>query len=341
MIDTKVYYPNQLKDAAEQLKAGQLVAFPTETVFGLGAMANNDQAIAKVFEVKGRPADNPLIVHVSSIDSVKNYVTEIHPWAQKLMEAFWPGPLTIIFPTNEHLISPLATTHQPSVGLRMPNQIETLLLIDMVGFPLVGPSANLSTKPSPTQVEHVLHDFSGKIAGVVANRQPLTEIGVESTVVYPTDDQITILRPGYITADMIQEYVDVPVVEKTAQEQLSGEKVMSPGVKYKHYAPKQPVYLVPASADLADWQLLIDQLPSAIGLLADQSLCDRLKDQVAVTYSLGAPGDILTATRNLYAGLRYFDQRPVEAIIAQGLDSTNPQARAYMNRLSKASQHVL
>lgn len=341
MKDTKVFYPEHLKEATQALKAGELVAFPTETVFGLGAMANNDQAIAKVFEVKGRPADNPLIVHVSSIESVANYVTEIHPLAQVLMEAFWPGPLTIIFPTNESLISPLATNHQDSVGLRMPKQMETLLLIDMAGFPLVGPSANLSTTPSPTKVEHVLHDFSGKIAGVVANREPLTEIGVESTVIYPSDDQITILRPGYITAEMISQYVDVPVVEKTAQEQLSDQKVMSPGVKYKHYAPKQPVYLVPASASLEDWQAMVSRLPGKVALLADQKICQYLENQTSAQYSLGEPGDILSATRNLYAGLRYFDQLDCDAILAQGLDQKNPQAHAYMNRLSKASQHVL
>ena len=339
-MKTQVFSPSQLNIAAELLKQGALVAFPTETVFGLGAVANNSQAIQRVFEVKGRPADNPLIVHVASIDSVKNYVTEINAVSQRLMEAFWPGPLTIIFPTNADKISPLATNYQNTVGLRMPRQLETLLLIEMVGFPLVGPSANLSTKPSPTHVDHVLHDLSGKIAGVVANQQPLTEIGVESTVVYPSQDQITILRPGAITAEMIKEVIDIPVIEKTADQQLASQEIMSPGVKYTHYSPSQPVYIVKASHSIQEWKDILNKEACKIGLLADQDHVDSLKDYVDFTYCLGPAGDVSQATRNLFAGLRFLELTDCQVIFAQGFEEAN-LSHAYMNRLTKASKLMI
>lgn len=339
-MKTRVFEPASLKEAAQLLKEGHLVAFPTETVFGLGAIANNDQAIKKVYEVKGRPADNPLIVHVSTIDSVEKYVESINKNAKVLMEAFWPGPLTIIFPVKEGVISPVAINYQDRVAIRMPRQLETLLLIEMVGFPLVGPSANLSGKPSPTSVDHVLHDFDGKIAGVVANRQALTDVGVESTVVYPAEDSVVILRPGVIHKELLSQVLDVPIIEKTSQEQLADKTLMSPGVKYTHYSPKQPVYLMQAHNEMKDWQEVIKEFSGRIGILADNTYINNLKDQVFASYSLGAREDWASATQNLFAGLRYLEATNCDLILAQGLEDRN-ETHAYMNRLTKASNLVL
>lgn len=339
-MKTEIYSMKNLKKAAEQIKAGEIVAFPTETVFGLGAIANNDEAIRKVYQVKGRPSDNPLIVHVSSIESVYEYVEEVNDVARNLMENFWPGPLTIIFPMKENVFSQVATNGQTTVAMRMPRQLETIMLIEMVGFPIVGPSANLSGRPSPTQVDHVLHDFDHKIAGIVTNHRELTEIGVESTVVYPMEDKVLILRPGMVTQSMLQTVLKVPVLEKTSAEQLNDQHVMSPGVKYTHYSPNKPVYLMSSKHSLEKWQQFIKQHPEKIGVLATQKVIDNVSERVDQCYCLGAEGDIYSATRHLFNGLRSLEQTDCDIILAEGF-VLNDESRAYMNRLTKASNYVI
>lgn len=339
-METQIFTLENLKEAARLLKAGELVAFPTETVYGLGAMANNAQAVRRVYEVKGRPSDNPLIVHVSHPEKVSAYVASVNDTARQLMAYFWPGPLTLILPLKEGIFAPEVTLGQSTVAVRMPRQIETLMLIEMCGFPLVGPSANLSGRPSPTQLDHVLHDFNGQIAGVVQSRQDRAEVGVESTVVLPEVNQITILRPGFITAEMMAAKLAIPVVERTADQQMASGQVMSPGVKYHHYAPMQPVYLVGADHTIADWEGILAQFPQKLGLLADQAVVDRYQARVWATYSLGEPGNPLSATQGLFAGLRYLETTGCELILAQGILNQGP-GHAYMNRLSRASQHVL
>lgn len=337
---TQVFDYQNLKDAAMLLKAGELVAFPTETVFGLGAIANNETAVSKVFEAKGRPSDNPLIVHVSQISQVHDTVAEVNELSERLMNEFWPGPLTIIFPLKEDVYAPSVTPGKKTVAMRMPRQLETLLLIDMVGFPLVGPSANLSGKPSPTSAEHVLHDFDGKIAGVVKSQTSIAEIGVESTVVLAEEDRIVILRPGAVTRKMLEKMA--PVTEMTANQQLANKEIQSPGVKYLHYSPKQPVYLLPHDYSKQDWLMEMDKHNVDIGILADDELlafCQQNKNFYS-SYSLGEHSDIASATRQLYAGLRFLEQSNCEIIFAQGF-SDGDDSHAYMNRLTKASNYVL
>lgn len=341
-MQTKVYGREDLREAAEVLKHGELVAFPTETVFGLGAIANNNQAVQQVFKTKGRPSDNPLIVHVHSIESVNEYVSEVNDVALKLMETFWPGPLTIIFPIKEGIFAKSVTPNQQTVGLRMPKQLETLLLIEMVGFPLVGPSANLSGKPSPTSVEHVIHDFGGKIAGVVDNYTEFTQVGVESTVVWPTKDRIEILRPGAITRTMLQEATGIEVVEKTSEEQLNGAAIASPGVKYTHYSPSQPVYMVDAQASIDKWKSLLKQAEGKIGILAQEDIIQVLKAEGIKFnyYSLGEKEEIEQATQRLFAGLRHLDKSDSVEIYAQSFIESE-ETHAYLNRLSKASSSMI
>ncbi|MGX7106695.1 L-threonylcarbamoyladenylate synthase [Hutsoniella sourekii] len=344
--DTKVFQADQLDQAAQLLQAGELVAFPTETVYGLGAIANNDQAVRSVYQAKGRPSDNPLIVHVCKQEGIDQYVEAISPQAQVLMDEFWPGPLTIIFPCRRGIFAPSVTGGMDTVAIRMPRQALTLALIEKVGFPLVGPSANLSGKPSPTQVDHVLHDLSGLISGVVANNLPFTDIGVESTVVYPEADQMSILRPGAITQPMIQAVSDLPVIVKSAHQQIeSATPVASPGVKYRHYSPKQPVESVSSDYSYQDWKRIIEgyqEIP--IGILASQEIIDHLKDcpNIVSTYSLGSHQEafIESATRRLFSGLRYLEESDCQLILVELL-ANEEASQAYLNRLSKASRNML
>ena len=223
---TKKFRLGELDEAAALLRRGELVAFPTETVYGLGAIATKEQAVAKVFQAKGRPSDNPLIVHVKDAQQVFDYAAEVPKLAKDLMERFWPGPLTIILPVKPGVFPANVNNAQETVAFRMPNQHSALRLIDLVGAPLVGPSANLSGKPSPTSVDHVMQDFDGVIAGVVAGDTDQAQIGVESTVVRPMSDRLIILRPGAITQSMLKQ-VCPKVQEFSVAEQLAAPQLQS------------------------------------------------------------------------------------------------------------------
>lgn len=341
-MKTQIFNRTNLNQAADLLKAGQLVAFPTETVYGLGAICTDEQAVNRVFQAKGRPSDNPLIVHVASQDQAQSLARKVSHKAQALMDHFWPGPLTIIFPVKPGIIAANVTGGKNSVAIRMPDQNLTLQLIKAVGIPLVGPSANLSGKPSPTSLAHVLHDFDGKIAGVLENTSDLTQVGVESTVVYPHDQGVDILRPGLITAEQIQGVLHCSVNHLSEREQLDNLDVASPGVKYTHYSPSQPVALVEAGKSIEEWRTLITEQDQTIGLLVDDELIMKLSElpQVVASYSLGPSGSIQEATRHLYAGLRYLDDSNCQLIFVQGFTMKN-DTFALMNRIRKASSFVL
>ena len=338
---TKKFRLGELDEAAALLRRGELVAFPTETVYGLGAIATKEQAVAKVFQAKGRPSDNPLIVHVKDAQQVFDYAAEVPKLAKDLMERFWPGPLTIILPVKPGVFPANVNNDQETVAFRMPNQHSALRLIDLVGAPLVGPSANLSGKPSPTSVDHVMQDFDGVIAGVVAGDTDQAQIGVESTVVRPMSDRLIILRPGAITQSMLKQ-VCPKVQEFSVAEQLAAPQLQSPGVKYRHYSPKQAVFLFESSEDLANLHAELVAKGGRVGLLADESIIQALGQQspVVATYSLGQPNDADSATRQLYAGLRALEASDCDWILAQAvLDSE--KYHAYMNRLNKAATSML
>ena len=338
---TKKFRLGELDEAAALLRRGELVAFPTETVYGLGAIATKEQAVAKVFQAKGRPSDNPLIVHVKDAQQVFDYAAEVPKLAKDLMERFWPGPLTIILPVKAGVFPANVNNGQETIAFRMPNQHSALRLIDLVGAPLVGPSANLSGKPSPTSVDHVMQDFDGVIAGVVAGDTDQAQIGVESTVVRPMSDRLIILRPGAITQSMLKQ-VCPKVQEFSVAEQLAAPQLQSPGVKYRHYSPKQAVFLFESSEDLANLHAKLVAKGGRVGLLADESIIQALGQQspVVATYSLGQPNDADSATRQLYAGLRALEASDCDWILAQAvLDSE--KYHAYMNRLNKAATSML
>ena len=338
---TKKFRLGELDEAAALLRRGELVAFPTETVYGLGAIATKEQAVAKVFQAKGRPSDNPLIVHVKDAQQVFDYAAEVPKLAKDLMERFWPGPLTIILPVKPGVFPANVNNDQETVAFRMPNQHSALRLIDLVGVPLVGPSANLSGKPSPTSVDHVMQDFDGVIAGVVAGDTDQAQIGVESTVVRPMSDRLIILRPGAITQSMLKQ-VCPKVQEFSEAEQLAAPQLQSPGVKYRHYSPKQAVFLFESSEDLANLHAKLVAKGGRVGLLADESIIQALGQQspVVATYSLGQPNDADSATRQLYAGLRALEASDCDWILAQAVLESE-KYHAYMNRLNKAATSML
>ncbi|MPN07586.1 Threonylcarbamoyl-AMP synthase [bioreactor metagenome] len=250
------------------------------------------------------------------------------------MEAFWPGPLTLIFPMKEGVFAPTVTAGHNTVALRMPAQEQTLELIRKTGFPLVGPSANTSGKPSPTTAQHVLHDLSGKIAGILDGGE--TQIGLESTVLDLTNaDGPVILRPGAITEVQLE-----PIIGKlagSAQTTNEAEAPKAPGMKYQHYAPAQPVILIDGTA--ADWEGVIEEYRGkgkAIGILASEEQLAVHKAAARATYSLGLKDDVAAASQRLYAGLRYLDEQPIDVILAEAYDLSG-LGKAFMNRLEKAA----
>lgn len=328
-METKVFSKEEIADAAALIKAGEVVAFPTETVYGLGADATDPTAAEKVFQAKHRPADNPLIVTVANPAMVAEFAT-ITPAAKQLMAAFWPGPLTIILPIIPGKLSMIVTGGLQTAAFRMPANALTREMITLAGRPIVGPSANLSGKPSGTRPAHVLHDFDGAIAGVLDDGP--TQVGVESTVIDMTANPPAILRPGEITAAQLEPIIG-PV--QTDQHQVgANETPKAPGMKYKHYAPNAQVVIVDHPAD---WPLALQwaaKQPAPYGVLATDELLTQVPAAVP-TYSLGE--DLTSATHNLFAGLRWFDLHPtVKLILAEAFSPTGLGA-AYMNRLNKSA----
>lgn len=314
--------------AANLLKQGKLVAFPTETVYGLGADALNPQAVQQVYAVKHRPTDNPLNLTVSSFAMVKKYAAHIPDAAKLLMENFWPGPLTIILPLKYAAINKIVTNGLPTIAFRMPDNQATLQMITALGDPIVGPSANTSGRPSPTTAEHVLQDLGGKIAAVLDDGA--TNVGVDSTIIDMSLAQPMILRPGVITADEIADVIGQPVMMQ--KEAATGSQ------KYKHYEPQAQVIIVDKVSQFPQAIAQMEQTGEPFGIMAtDQVLAQQHVVRFKEQFSLG--DSVVSASQHLYDGLRYFDMYPeVKTILVQGFPATGIGI-AYMNRLEKAAGH--
>ncbi len=243
--DTRLmpYGRESVCEAAELLEHGELVAIPTETVYGLAADALNENAVKKIVLAKGRPQDNPLIVHISSMKMLSPLVREIPDTAKVLAERFWGGPLTMIFPKSDKIPS-VTSGGLDTVAVRMPASEAAREIIRKCGFPLAVPSANLSGKPSPTTARHVFEDMNGRIPLIIDGGE--CAVGVESTVICFKGDKIHILRPGGITAEMLSQFCEVEVDKAVTAQPEKDERVLSPGMKYKHYSPKADVYVVNA-----------------------------------------------------------------------------------------------
>lgn len=336
-METQIFTKENLEIAAKALQQGEIVSFPTETVYGLGAIATSQEAVLKVFEAKGRPSDNPLIVHISDIQQMTSTVEEVPEIALTLAKAFWPGPLTMILKAKPGIYAPALSAGLPTVSFRMPNHPLTLELISKVGIPLVGPSANLSTKPSPTKVEHVFEDMNGRIRGIVDGGS--STVGVESTVIDLTNDEgPVILRPGVITKEQIEAVIG-PIqstVKTTAGER---EVPKSPGMKYRHYAPKTPVLVVEGTVEA--FEEVINQYKlqgKTVGVMAQDVIVESLKDTVNGVYYMGESVDDMN--RALFDALRTLDHLKLDVILAESAPEVGVGI-AYMNRLKKAASTTL
>lgn len=330
-VEKEQVYP-QIKEASDLLKQNKVVAFPTETVYGLGANAWSDEAVQKVFQAKGRPSDNPLIVHIASRNQVESLAVDISEVAKKCMDAFWPGPLTIVMKRKEGL-SNAVTAGLSTVGIRMPDHPIALALIKEANLPIAAPSANISGKPSPTSAAHVKEDLDGKIAGIVDGGA--TGVGVESTVIdCTTEGQIVILRPGGITKEQLENVTGVDVLFDDA---LFTEKKQpkAPGMKYTHYAPNAPLYLVEGSP--AFLQSLVDEKRKKglkVGVLTTAERKEMY--QADTLFTCGYRNDLASVNHHLYDVLRKFNHAHVDIIFSETFPKQGVGV-ALMNRLEKAA----
>lgn len=330
-----------IKQAGDILKSGGLVAFPTETVYGLGADALNEQAAKKIYAAKGRPSDNPLIVHITNMEALDKITEYIPQEARIVADAYWPGPLTMIFRKSE--IVPMGTTGGlNTVAVRMPSHEIAREVIDAGGGYIAAPSANTSGRPSPTAAEHVQEDLSGRIDMIVDGGA--VEIGVESTILDMTVTPPMILRPGAITREMLNEVIGEVAVDKTLMNPNSKKAPKAPGMKYRHYAPK---------ADLTVIEGELDRVADEINRLAQEKLSEGYKVGIIGTEEtvgkypfgdvkcIGTREDEATIASHLFGILREFDNDGVEYIYSESFDSEGIGS-AIMNRLLKAAgQHII
>jgi L-threonylcarbamoyladenylate synthase len=332
IVDKQSIYP-QIKEAAQLLKSGEVVAFPTETVYGLGANAKDAKAVEKIFVAKGRPSDNPLIVHIAHPKQLEEMVSAIPDVAHTLIKRFWPGPLTLILPKKEGVISDPVTAGLPTVAVRMPAHPVALALIEASGLPLAAPSANISGRPSPTTAAHVFADLNGRIAGIVDGGE--TGIGVESTVLDCTTKVPMILRPGGVTKEALEKVIGNVAVDSALTDERQTPK--SPGMKYTHYAPKSPMAIVQGSP--AFLQTLVNKqraLGKKVGVLTTEE--NRSFYDADVVLACGSRHDLHTVASHLYDTLRKFDETDVDFIYSESFP-TEGIGEAIMNRLKKAAGH--
>jgi L-threonylcarbamoyladenylate synthase len=328
----------KVQTAANLIKKGGLVAFPTETVYGLGADALNPQAVSDLFKAKNRPTDNPPIIHVANTETVKTLTPQISPKADILMKKFWPGPLTLVFKRSKN-VPDVTVAGLDTVAVRMPQHNVALALIRESGCPIAAPSANLAGKPSPTTAQHVINDLNGRIDAIL-DAGP-TRIGVESTVLDLSVDPPMLLRPGGTPLEKLTQVLGEVKLHPfvVAEKELAVEKTRSPGMKHKHYAPKAPLIVVEGNitAVMATIKLLITKYwfeDKRVGVLATAETAWAY--EADVVKSLGSRRKVDVIAANLFRLLREFDEENVDVIIAESV-STEGLGLAVMNRLRKAA----
>ena len=317
--------------AANLIKDGQLVAIPTETVYGLGANGLDEMAVAKIFEAKGRPQDNPLILHISGPEQIELFCHHIPQKAYDLAERFWPGPLTIVLPARDCV--PRRTTGGLStVAVRCPDCDVTREIIRLSGVPIAAPSANISGKPSTTTAEHVRHDHDGKIAAIVDGGS--CRVGVESTIVDLTEERPRLLRPGGITPEQLVEVLGDLVVDKAVTAQVDKDAVVkAPGMKYRHYAPAEPVVIVSGSREAAARYIHAHFEPGDRVLCFEEEL-PLYRDCNPLSY--GQEADVNTLSAGLFSALRELDDPTIHQVYAR-CPVGGGVAYAVQNRLKKAA----
>lgn len=333
-IDRKQIPVSIMRRAGELLRAGSLVAFPTETVYGLGADALNEEAAQKIYAAKGRPSDNPLIVHIADMEALDRIVKTVPGQARELARAFWPGPLTMIFHKKDCV--PMGTTGGLStVAVRMPSDEIARELIRQGGGYIAAPSANVSGRPSPTTAQHVYEDMNGRIP-MILDGGPV-QIGLESTIVDLTEDCPVILRPGYVTLSMIREVIGEANVDQGLIADDSAIRPKAPGMKYRHYAPKAELLIVEGSMERVI-SYINEQCaaPGRTGVICTEETRERYPR--GDVKCIGSRKDELSIASHLFQVLREFDADGVERIYSESFASPG-LGQAIMNRLLKAAGH--
>ena len=338
-IDVENINVEQMQEAGDLIAAGELVAFPTETVYGLGGDALHPEAAKKIYEAKGRPSDNPLIIHIADVSDLERVAKEVPAQAKKLAEAFWPGPLTMVVSKKDEV--PYATTGGlDTVAVRMPNHPVALELIRRSGKLIAAPSANTSGRPSPTEASHVMEDLNGRIAMVLDGGA--VGIGIESTIIDLTESTPMVLRPGYITPQMLSEVLgEEVIIDPGIIAADDTTKPKAPGMKYKHYAPKADMIIV--DGEEADVVAKINALTQEahqegkkVAVIATEETKAAYKADVVL--SIGARDDEDSIAKHMYKILRECDEVDVELIYSESY-KTPRIGQAIMNRLLKAAAH--
>ncbi len=328
--------PETAQIAADIIQSGGLVAIPTETVYGLGANGLSEAAVMKIFEAKGRPSDNPLILHVAHTAEIEKFCHNIPESAYKLAEAFWPGPLTMVLPARD-TVPKRTTGGLNTVAVRCPDNAVTREIIRLSGVPVAAPSANISGKPSTTTAQHVLHDHDGKIDAIVDGGP--CRVGVESTIVDLTEDKPRLLRPGGITPEQLTAILGELVIDQAVTQQLSPDSVVkAPGMKYRHYAPAAPVVIVSGSREKAAAYIHRHFVPG------DRVLC--FEEELSLyagcaPLAYGQEADVDTLSAGLFAALRELDDPSIHRLFAR-CPVGGGVAYAVQNRLKKAAAfHII
>lgn len=325
-----------LRKAAEALRHGELVAFPTETVYGLGANGLDPLSVAEIYRAKGRPSDNPLILHIYEKAQAYALAKEVSPLAEKVMDKFWPGPLTLILPKSD-CVPDCITGGRDTVAVRMPSNPQAQAILRLSRIPIAAPSANLSGRPSGTTAQHVWEDFHDKIYGIVDGGA--CEVGLESTVLDLTSDTPIILRPGAVTPEMLEEALEIKVL---VGGQNVGEKEVpkAPGMKYRHYAPKGTLLIANGTNDalISDIRAKIAAAERPLGLMLSTETLAALGDieQDILVHDIGSLKDPAQFAGELFSDLRDFDDHGIKTIISEPC-ADESLGLAVMNRLTKAA----
>lgn len=337
-VDPKAPNPEIIRLAADIIRNGGLVAFPTETVYGLGADALNPKAVLEVFKAKNRPLDNPPIVHVADIADVHRLAKDVPAKAVKLMERFWPGPLTLILKRSE-IVPSITVSGLDTIAIRMPKHEVALALIRASGCPIAAPSANIAGRPSPTTAEHVLEDLGGRIDAILDAGS--TQVGVESTVLDLTVDPPQILRPGGVPYEDLKEFLGDVTLHPAAiaNRDYVVDKARSPGMKYKHYAPKAKLIVVEGETiavinKIKELALIYADKGLKVGILSTDETSHKY--DIGIVKSLGSRNNLVEIAKSVFKLLREFDKEGVDIILAEGVPSKG-LGLAVMNRLRKAS----
>jgi len=328
-----------IERASSLIRSGEIVAFPTETVYGLGANALDPLAISKIYQIKGRPSDNPLIVHIGDLNMLSGLVSTISPREMRMIKKFWPGPITLIFKKSKS-VPKITTGGLGTVAVRMPRNKIALALIKRSGLPIAAPSANLSGKPSPTNASHVKEDLNGKVKLILDGGR--TEIGIESTVIDMTPRIPVILRPGGISKERIEDEIGEVRFHDTLLGIRSKSKKInkSPGMKYRHYSPNARVVIVEGSKTRAEEKIieLTKKLKNDGKRVSIMTTNRSLKPNANIVQFLG--NNLDTIARNLFANLRKADKDHIDVIVVQGINYNNT-GFAIMNRLKKAAVQII